>query len=57
VPIWGPNRLRHNFATEVRRRHGLEAAQVALGHAHADTTQIYAEADLSLAERLAAEVG
>jgi hypothetical protein len=31
VPTWGPNRLRHNFATMVRKQHGLEAAQVALG--------------------------
>ena len=30
---WSPNQLRHTHATEVRRRFGLEAAQVALGHA------------------------
>jgi len=54
---WHANQLRHTFGTETRRRFGLEAAQVTLGHAAADVTQVYAERDLSLAERVAAEVG
>jgi site-specific recombinase XerC len=54
---WGPNRLRHNFATIVRKQHGLEAAQVALGHARADVTQIYAEKNLALATKVAALIG
>jgi integrase len=54
---WSPNRLRHTFATEVRKRDGLEAAQALLGHAKADVTQIYAERDLALAQRVAREVG
>ena len=33
---WSPNQLRHSFATKVRREHGLEAAQVLLGHAQAE---------------------
>jgi hypothetical protein len=49
--------VRHSHATEVRRRFGLEGAQVVLGHARADITQVYAERDLSLAERIAAEIG
>lgn len=53
VPHWHPNQLRHLFATTVRRLHGLEAAQVLLGHAKADVTQIYAEKNLALA----AEIG
>lgn len=57
VPTWGPNRLRHEFATGVRKRFGLEAAQVLLGHSKADTTQVYAQRDLGLAEKIAAEVG
>jgi integrase len=52
VPVWSPNRLRHSAATRVRREFGLEASQVVLGHAHADTTQIYAATN----ERLAADV-
>jgi integrase len=54
---WSPNRLRHTFATEVRKRDGLEAAQALLGHANADVTQIYAERDFALAQRVAREVG
>ena len=34
VEHWHPNQLRHTFATRVmRKQHGLEAAQVLLGHA------------------------
>ncbi|WP_439628789.1 tyrosine-type recombinase/integrase [Gemmata sp.] len=57
VPHWHPNQLRHSFATEVRRAHGLEAAQVLLGHSQANVTQVYAERDLTLAVRVANEVG
>jgi site-specific recombinase XerC len=57
LPTWHPNQLRHSFATEARRRFGLEAAQVSLGHAAADVTQVYAERDLTLAARVAAEIG
>jgi len=57
VPHWHPNQLRHTFATEVRRTHGLEAAQAALGHSKADVTQIYAERDAALAAKVAAEIG
>lgn len=57
VPIWAPLQLRHTAATAIRARYGLEAAQVVLGHATADVTQVYAEKDLALARRVAAEVG
>ncbi|QJX01258.1 tyrosine-type recombinase/integrase [Frigoriglobus tundricola] len=57
VERWHPNRLRHTFATELRRLHGIEAAQVALGHARADVTQVYAEKNLALAAKVAAEIG
>lgn len=57
VPKWSPNRLRHNYATMVRRDHGLEAAQVLLGHAKADVTQVYAEVDQRKAMQVAALVG
>jgi integrase len=57
VPRWGPHRLRHAVATEVRRRYGLEAAQALLGHAKADVTEIYAERDLSKAVEVMGEVG
>jgi integrase len=57
VPRWHPYQLRHSAATEVRKKFGLEAAQVILGHARADTTQIYAERDDSKARAIMAEVG
>lgn len=57
VPVWTPNQLRHTAATEIRKRFGLEAAQVICGHAQADVTQVYAERDLQLAKKVAGEVG
>lgn len=57
VAHWHPNQLRHAHGTEVRRRFGLEAAQVALGHERADVTQVYAEKNLALAVKVAAEIG
>ena len=54
---WSPNRLRHSAGTEIRKRFGLEAAQVILGHASADVTQVYAERDLQKAVQIMREVG
>jgi integrase len=54
---WAPNQLRHTFATLIRKNHGLEAAQVLLGHSEADTTQIYAERDAAKAEAVMLQVG
>jgi site-specific recombinase XerC len=49
--------LRHTFATRVRKQHGLEAAQVLLGHSRADVTQVYAERDEQLAATVATKIG
>jgi integrase len=57
IPHWHPHQLRHTRATELRRAYGVEAAQVALGHARADVTEIYAERNLKLAEKIALEIG
>jgi len=57
VPVWTPNRLRHNAATEVRQEYGLEAAQVILGHSSAEVTQVYAERDKKLAIDVAKQRG
>jgi integrase len=57
LPKWSPNRLRHSAATEIRKRFGLEAAQVTLGHATADVTQVYAERDLALASEVMRKIG
>jgi len=57
VPVWTPHRLRHNAATDIRRQYGLEAAQLMLGHARADVTQIYAEVNSTKAIEIAAKRG
>ena len=57
VDRWSPHRLRHNAATAVRCQFGLEAAQLLLGHARADVTEIYAETSRSKAVELAAAIG
>jgi integrase len=57
IPHWHPHQLRHTHATEVRRRFGLEAAQVTLGHAQAQVTEVYAERDLALAAKVARQIG
>lgn len=54
---WHPNQLRHSYATRIRKLHGLEAAQVLLGHSRADVTQLYAARNEELAVSVAAEVG
>jgi len=41
----------------VRQAHGLEAAQVLLGHARADVTQVYAERNSRLALDVIATLG
>lgn len=57
VPEWTPLQLRHTAGTAIRAKYGLEAAQVVLGHAEADTTQIYAERDLAKVRAVMAEIG
>jgi integrase len=54
---WSPLQLRHAVATAIRAQYGLESAQVVLGHAKADVTQIYAERDLAKARAIVAEIG
>lgn len=57
VEHWSPGQIRHLYATEVREKYGLEAAQVLLGHARADVTQIYAEKNMALGVKVAREIG
>ena len=45
VPRWHPHQLRHNYATAVRKKFGVEAARVVLGHHSIDVTELYAERD------------
>lgn len=57
IPNWFPLQLRHTRATEIRRDFGIEAAQVVLGHARADVTQVYAERNLAAAIEVARKSG
>ena len=57
LPHWHANQLRHSAATEIRQKYGLEAAQVILGHASADVTQVYAERDTALAMEVSRKIG
>lgn len=57
VEHWSSHQLRHTAGTRIRATHGLEAAQILLGHEKADVTQLYAEKNLTLAVKLAAELG
>lgn len=45
LPYWAPNQLRHAAATRIRAEHGLEVAQILLGHSKLETSQVYAERD------------
>ena len=57
APAWSLLQLRHTAATTIRARFDLESAQAVLGHAKADTTQIYAERDIARARGVMAEIG
>lgn len=52
IPAWSPNQLRHNAATLLREKHGLEATRTVLGHSTADMTEVYAEIDLESARKI-----
>jgi site-specific recombinase XerC len=57
IPHWHPHQLRHTAATELRKTHGLEAAQVILGHRTLTVTQVYAEKNVAAAMSIMAAVG
>jgi integrase len=57
ISAWHPHRLRHSAGTNLRAEFGLEVAQVMLGHARADVTQVYAEVNREKALDIASRVG
>ena len=57
VPKWTPNQLRHAGGTKVRDKYGVEYAQAILGHAQAQTTEIYAKVSFDKAVEVAREIG
>ncbi|WP_417851297.1 tyrosine-type recombinase/integrase [Thalassoglobus sp.] len=54
---WHPHQLRHSRGTDLRRKYGIEASRVSLGHARLEATEIYAEQNLQLAIEIAKEAG
>lgn len=57
VQQWSPSQLRHTSGTAVREKMGLEAAQLHLGHARCDVTQVYAETSQAKAIEVARRMG
>ena len=57
VPHWHPHQLRHGRATVIRKKYGLEAARVILGHRSAAVTEVYAELDVARARDVMKEIG
>lgn len=57
VPRFASHQIRHYHATVVREKFGLDAAQAALGHSSAKTTEIYAEVSTTLAKKVSEDIG
>lgn len=57
VAPWSPNQLRHNAATRLRRKYGIELARIILGHSTLTTTLVYAEQNLRKAMAVMEEEG
>ena len=57
IPVWSPNQLRHNAATELRKKYDIETVRTILGHATGFTTEVYAELDVAKAKRVLAKIG
>lgn len=58
IPVWRPNQLRKLAATRARARYdSLDAAQILLGHASADITQVYAKLDEARLIEIAKDLG
>ncbi|MCA9032107.1 MAG: site-specific integrase, partial [Planctomycetaceae bacterium] len=54
---WHPHQLRHSRGTDLRKKYGVEASRVSLGHARLEATEIYAERNLQMAIEIAKEAG
>jgi integrase len=57
IEPWTPHQLRHTRGTQIRRSFGLEAARTILGHSRVETTEIYAEQDLTKARQIMMQIG
>lgn len=57
VARWHSYQLRHPAATEIRKRSGIEASRVILGHEDLRATRIYAEADRDRSVEIMRQIG
>ena len=57
ITVWSPNQLRHNAATELRKKYDIETVRTILGHATGFTTEVYAELDFAKARSVIGRVG
>jgi len=57
VPVWSPNRLRHNCATRVRQKYGIEAAAAVLGNSLGMVAEVYSESNFEKAMQVMREIG
>lgn len=57
VSVWTPNQLRHNAATNLREKFGIENSQLPLGHKHTKTNEIYAEKNRKQYEKMMIAAG
>jgi len=54
---WHPHQLRHNYATMIRKRFGIEEASNMLNHSSVKMTVVYAQRDREQAVEIARQVG
>lgn len=57
APHWCPLQIRHSYATRLRAAVGLDATKTAMGHSKIETTQIYAEPDMTAVFHALAKLG
>jgi integrase len=58
IPHWHTHQLRHLYATQIQKTHGLEAARILLGHAAGSVTEaVYVDRDAAEAKRIAESTG
>ena len=57
IPRWTPHWLRHNAGTTIREEFGVEASQAILGHSNLQTTELYSQKSVDLANRVMKQIG
>ena len=57
IQRWHPHQLRHNYATMIRKRFGIEEASNMLDHSSVSMTEVYAERNREQAMDIANKVG